>query len=105
MLSKQCTTCGQVKPLVEYNRDRKRLDGRKGRCRVCTRRGDSPHLSKDQAQQSNPSAARRQVELYVEPIEQAYARGWTPSEIVAFLGCTLEQVEQVAEEMDSLAYG
>ncbi len=34
---KQCTGCGNVKPLGEFNRDRRVRDGRESRCRECSR--------------------------------------------------------------------
>jgi len=33
--TKRCTTCGEVKPLTEFHRDRTKPDGRRSRCKLC----------------------------------------------------------------------
>ncbi len=33
--SKRCGMCGEVKPLEEFHRDRRRKDGRQNRCKPC----------------------------------------------------------------------
>jgi hypothetical protein len=38
--SKRCKTCGEVKPLGEYTKDRDKRDGHRGSCRECERRRD-----------------------------------------------------------------
>jgi hypothetical protein len=35
--SKVCRKCGETKPLPNFNRDSRRLDGRRDECRDCTR--------------------------------------------------------------------
>lgn len=33
--AKDCTTCGVLKPLVDFHRDRNRQDGRRSSCKAC----------------------------------------------------------------------
>lgn len=35
---KRCGTCGEVKPLEDFNRDRSQADGRQVRCKPCHRK-------------------------------------------------------------------
>lgn len=35
MDTKQCTKCGETKPLDQFHRDKKKLDGRYARCKTC----------------------------------------------------------------------
>ena len=37
-IKKQCNTCGEIKFLYEFNKDKQCLEGHKNRCRECTKK-------------------------------------------------------------------
>ena len=43
METKRCTKCGEVKPLDEYHKDKRRGDGRRSDCRTCVKARDAEH--------------------------------------------------------------
>src|SRR5690554_4606417 len=47
-LTKRCTKCGEVKPLEDFRKDKRRRDGRDSRCRVCDARCSRERLWKKQ---------------------------------------------------------
>ena len=44
---KQCGTCGQVKPLTEYNRKSSRADGLQEVCRECNRKSSRAYYARN----------------------------------------------------------
>jgi len=75
MQVKQCSKCGVEKPLTEFPRDRRRLDGRAARCRTCKSEHDklAANAGYETERKRRYRASNREV---VRGRENEYFRGW-----------------------------
>ena len=89
---KQCSKCGEQKPLDEFHRDSKRRDGRHGHCKTCVLarvtkyRADNPEKIKESQRRSrakNPEVYRNKQLL------------WT-------FGITLEEYQRIEAEQEGV---
>jgi hypothetical protein len=58
METKRCTTCNDLKPLTEFNKQTARKDGRQSSCRVCT---SARYLRTRDLRQAQIKARKREV--------------------------------------------
>ena len=79
--TKRCTECSEVKPITRFYRDKRRVDGREGRCKDCVliktrkRKGQQPQVYKTEEekriQRSLNKQARRTRERNAGPLPKA----------------------------------
>ena len=84
--TKRCSTCGEVKSLEEFRRDRSKKQGRHPRCRECERQYERAYYPKSTAHSQEYPLLRDRAW-----VDQQYSREFRSiAEIATMVGCSYE---------------
>ena len=96
-----CTKCHKIKPLDQFNRDSRRLDGRRAQCRECQNKHrvetEKDKIRKSKWKQDNPEKHKQHVRKYMkkqrENITPQYIKVLTKQTNPNFIKCYQEHIK------------